>query len=263
VMGIPLLRGRGFTDQDRLGSEFVTVIDSNLARQYWPNEDPIGQRIQTQNKTWQIVGIVSHVRRSSLTGDESKGMSYFPLAQFPVPFLYLTVKTRMDSAALASSLQAAVRDTDPAQPVHDVKPLSDLVSASLAPRRFVADILSFFAVIALALAALGLYGLISYTVAQQTPEIGIRMALGAEPRMVLAHVVGRGLRLALYGAAIGALAVLPIVRVLGSVLAGVSVLDPWILIATAALLGVAALLACYVPALRATRIDPMEALRFE
>ena len=263
VMGIPVMRGRVFTNQDRLGSELVTVIDANLARQYWPDEDPIGQRIQTQGKTWRIVGIVQHARRSSLSGDESKGMYYLPLEQLPVPYLWLTAKTRLDPAALASSLQAAVRDTDPAQPVHDIKTLSDLVSASLGPRRFVANLLSFFAAVALALAGLGLYGLISYSVAQQTPEIGIRMALGAEPRTVLAHVVGRGARLALYGAAIGALAVIPAVRALGSIVGGASLLDPWIVIGTAGLLAAAALLACFIPALRATRIDPMEALRFE
>jgi len=263
VMGIPLLRGRTFTQQDRLGSEFVAVIDRNLARQYWPNEDPIGQRMQTQGKTWRIVGIVEHVRRSSLSGDESKGMYYLPLMEMPVPFLWLTVRTAMEPATLGSALQAAVRDTDPSLPLHDIKPLADLVSASLGPRRFVADILSFFAVLALALAALGLYGLVSYSVAQQTPEIGIRMALGAEPRMVLAHVVGAGARLAVLGAAIGALAVIPIVKALGSVLEGVSAFDPWIVIGTAGTLGLAALVACLIPALRATRIDPMEALRFE
>jgi len=262
VMGIPLQRGRTFTAQDRLGTEPVTVIDTNLARQYWPNEDPIGQKIKWDT-TRRIVGIVNHVRRSSLSGDESKGMYYVPLKQSPVPFMWLAVKTSLDPAAMSGALQAAVHDTDPAQPVHDIKTLSDLVSASLAPRRFVADILSFFAVVALALAALGLYGLISYSVAQQTPEIGIRMALGAEPRSVLMHVVGAGLRLALYGAAIGAVAVIPIVRMLGSAIDGVSGFDPWILIGTTALLAAAALLACYIPALRATRIDPMEALRFE
>jgi predicted permease len=262
VMGIPLLRGRTFTDQDRLGTEPVTVIDTNLARQYWPNEDPIGQKIKWDT-TRRIVGIVNHVRRSSLSGDESKGMYYVPLKQSPVPFMWLAVKTSLDPAAMSGALQAAVHDTDPAQPVHDIKTLTDLVSASLAPRRFVADILSFFAVVALALAALGLYGLISYSVAQQTPEIGIRMALGAEPRSVLMHVVGGGLRLALYGAAIGAVAVIPIVRMLGSAIDGVGGFDPWILIGTTALLAAAALLACYIPALRATRIDPMEALRFE
>ena len=262
VMGIPLLRGRTFTDQDRLRTEPVTVIDTNLARQYWPNEDPIGQKIKWDT-TRRIVGIVNHVRRSSLSGDESKGMYYVPLKQSPVPFMWLAVRTSLDPAAMSGALQAAVHDTDPAQPVHDIKTLPDLVSASLAPRRFVADILSFFAVVALALAALGLYGLISYSVAQQTPEIGIRMALGAEPRSVLMHVVGGGLRLALYGAVIGAVAVIPIVRMLGSAIDGVSGFDPWILIGTTALLAAAALLACYIPALRATRIDPMEALRFE
>jgi putative ABC transport system permease protein len=223
----------------------------------------IGQSIQTQGKTWRIVGIVNHVRRSSLAGDESKGMYYLPLLQFPVPFMSLMVKTRLDPSAVASALRAAVHDTDPAQPVHDTKTLSDLVSASLAPRQFVADILSCFAVVALALAAIGLYGLLSFSVAQQTPEIGIRIALGAEPQRILGHVIGGGLRLALYGAAIGALALIPIVRVLGSALEGVSAFDPWILIGTTVLLGAAAVLACYIPALRATRIDPMEALRFE
>jgi len=263
VMGIPILRGRAFTDQDRLGTDLVGIIDTNLARQYWPNEDPIGQSIQTQGKTWRIVGIVNHIRRSSLAGDESKGMYYLPLKQFPVPFLWLTVKTRLDPAMLGSSLQAAVHETDATQPVHDIKTLADLVSASLGPRRFVADILGFFAVVALALAALGLYGMVSYSVAQQTPEIGIRMALGAEPRMVLAHVVGAGLRLTLFGAVIGALAVIPIVRVLGSALEGVSAFEPWVLIGTTVLLSAATLVACCIPALRATRIDPMEALRFE
>ena len=262
AMGIPLLRGRAFTDQDRLGGEPVAVIDTNLARQYWPNEDPIGQQIKWDT-TRRIVGIVNHVRRSSLSGDESKGMYYVPLKQLPVPFMWLTVRTHLDPATLASALQMAVHDTDPSQPVHDIKTLSDLVWASLAPRRFVADILSFFAVVALVLAALGLYGLISYSVAQQTPEIGIRMALGAEPRRVLMHVVGGGLRLALYGAAIGALAVIPMVRVLGSAIVGVRAFDPWILITATALLAAAVLLACFIPALRATRIDPMEALRFE
>jgi len=238
------------------------VIDTNLARQYWPNEDPIGQQIKWDT-TRRIVGIVNHVRRSSLSGDESKGMYYVPLKQLPVPFMWLTVRTHLDPATLASALQMAVHDTDPSQPVHDIKTLSDLVWASLAPRRFVADILSFFAVVALVLAALGLYGLISYSVAQQTPEIGIRMALGAEPRRVLMHVVGGGLRLALYGAAIGALAVIPMVRVLGSAIVGVRAFDPWILITATALLAAAVLLACFIPALRATRIDPMEALRFE
>lgn len=262
VMGIPLQRGRTFTDQDRLGAEPVALIDTNLARQYWPNEDPIGQQIKWDT-TRRIVGILSHVRRSSLAGDESKGMYYVPLKQLPVPLLFLAVKTPLDPAALSGALQAAVHDTDPAQPVHDIKTLADLVSSSLAPRRFVADMLSFFAIVALVLAALGLYGLISYSVAQQTPEIGIRMALGAEPRTVLLLVVGNGLRLALYGAAIGALAVIPMVRLLGSAIQGMSGFDPWILVTTTALLAAAALLACYIPALRATRLDPMEALRFE
>jgi predicted permease len=263
VMGIPLARGRVFTDQDRSGADLVTVIDTNLARQYWPNEDPIGQSIRTQGKTWRIVGIVNHVRRSGMAGDESKGVYYLPLLQFPVPYMWLTVKTRLNPATLGSALQAAVRETDPAQPVHDIKTLPDLIWLSLAPRRFVADILTVFAMIALGLAALGLYGVISYSVAQRTPEIGIRMALGAQSWMVLAHVVGGGLRLAALGAGIGILAVIPIARILAGTLEGASVFAPWVLIEAAGALAAAALLACYIPARRATRIDPMQALRCE
>jgi len=121
------VRDHVFTDQDRLGAETVAVLDTNLARQYWPNEDPIGQSIRTQGKTWRIVGIVDHVRRSGLSGDESKGIYYLPLLQFPVPYMWLTVKTHLDPAALMNALRAAVRETDSAQPVHDIKTLPDLI----------------------------------------------------------------------------------------------------------------------------------------
>jgi len=261
VMSIPLLRGRAFTDADRRGAEPVTVIDTNLARQYWPNQDPIGQSIQTQNRTWRVIGIANHVRRSGLAGDESKGVYYLPLLQYPMPYMWLTVKTRLNAASLAGALQGAVRDTDPTEPVHNVKTLQDLVTASLAPRRFVADILSFFALLALGLAALGLYGVISYSVTQRTHEIGIRMALGAPARTVLAHVVSGGLRLAILGVAIGIVAVIPLARILESTLEGLTVFDPSVLLGTGCVLGAAALLACYIPARRATRIDPMQALR--
>jgi putative ABC transport system permease protein len=157
-----------------------------------------------------------------------------------------------------------VHDTDPTQPVHDIKTLPDLIETSLASRRFLTDLLIFFALIALALAALGLYGLISYSVAQRTQEIGICMALGAKIAKVLAQVIGGGARLTLSGAVIGIAAVIPIVGLLGSALErGQARLDPWVLIATTAVLGAEALLGRLVPARRATRIDPMEALRFE
>ena len=147
--------------------------------------------------------------------------------------------------------------------MHDIKTLPDLIWSSLAPRRFVADIISFFAMIALGLSALGLYGVISYSVVQRTQEIGIRMALGAQPWMVLAHVVGGGLRLAALGVGIGILAVIPITRILAGTLEGTSVFAPWVLVEAVGALAVAALLACYIPAHRATRIDPMQALRCE
>lgn len=263
ALKIPLRAGRVFTDRDRAGSEPVMVIDENLARQYWPNENPLGKRMR-QGKDWAtIVGIVGHVKHDSLASDTGKGTYYAPMFQRPLPLAYLLVRTDGDPSRLAAPLREAVLALDTKQPVHDLVTMESRVAASLGPRRFVVTILGFFAAIALLMAVLGLYGVISYAVSQRTQEIGIRMALGAEPSQVLGLVIAQGMRLAAAGGVIGLVASFGFSRWLESQLFAVSPFDPLTFAAMAAVLIAAALLASYIPATRATRVHPSEALRYE
>ncbi len=263
ALRIPLRSGRVFTEQDRMGSEPVIMIDENLARQYWPNEDPLGKRMGRGRALATIAGVVGHVKHSDLAGDTGKGVYYYPVLQQPTPFTTLMVKTASNPASLAGGIRDAVRTVDPALPVQRLKTMQGLVSNSLAPRRFVVVVLGFFAVTALLLAAIGLYGLISYSVTQRTQEIGVRIALGAQAGQVLRMVVGQGARLALAGVAIGFVAAFSLSRLLASQLYHVSPFDPMTSVVTAAVLVGAALAASYLPARRATRVDPVEALRHE
>ena len=268
ALKIPLRKGRFFTEQDRKGTEPVVIIDENLARQYWPNQDPIGKRMRLPQgdapPPWStIVGVVGHVQHTSLAGDTGKGTYYGSIYQHPLPFAAFVMRTEANPIGFAPAMRQAVLAADPAQPMHHVQPMESLVAASLSERRFVVVLLGFFAAMALLLAALGLYGVISYATAQRTAEIGIRMALGAQRGEVLAMVVGQGMRLAGAGAAAGLVASLVFSRMLESQLFAVSPFDPLTFAATAlALLG-AAVVASLIPALRATRIDPLEALRYE
>jgi predicted permease len=264
AMRIPLKSGRYFTEGDRQGAEPVFIIDENLARQYWPNENPVGQHMRQGGTAWPtIVGVVGHVNRTDLAGDTGKGTYYYCLPQRPIPLASIIVKTAGDPASLGPAIREAVRAVDPTQPVHDLKTMQDLVQNSLAPRRFAVRLLGFFAMVALLLAALGLYGVISYSVAQRTQEIGVRMALGAERGSLLGMVVGQGLRLAALGVAVGLALTVVCGRMLESLFFGVSPFDPLTFAAiSAALLGTASL-ASYVPARRATRVDPLRALRYE
>jgi predicted permease len=265
ALKIPLRKGRVFSDHDQLGSDAVVMIDETLARQYWPNEDPIGKHMGFGNRApwWTIVGVVGHVKSSDLAGDVVKGKYYLPLFQRPIPFATFVVRATSDATRLGGPIRGAVAAVDPSEAVSDVKLLSDMVSSSLASRRFVVTLLGVFAVMALLMAVLGLYGVISYSVTQRTQEIGIRMALGAHRGAVLGLVIGQGMRLAGIGAAVGLCVSLAFSRVLRNLLFGVSVFDPLTFTLMAAILIGAALLASYVPALRATRVDPMEALRYE
>ena len=264
ALTIPLKRGRTFTGSE---TQPVAVIDETLARQYWPSEDPLGKRIQlTDGKDWYtIVGLVGHVLGSNLAADSGKGVVYFSLFQRKDPRFatWIVAKTTGNPASLAGAIREAVRGADPAQPVHTLKTLDDLVSNSLAPRRFVMRLLGFFAVVALFMAALGLYGVISYSVTLRAREIGIRMALGARQRSVLFGVLSQGLRLAGIGVAAGLAGSLLINRVLESQLFAMRAFDPLIFTTVAAALLVAALLASYLPARRAVLVDPMSALRSE
>lgn len=264
TLSIPLRAGRYFTDQDRLGGEPVAIIDDNLAKQYWPGQDPIGARIK-RGKDWtRIVGVVGHVSRSSLAADTGKGIAYYPIFQLSVPMTHLVARTSGDPAALAQTLREAVRAADPSRAaVYDLKPLPERVAASLGPRRFAVTMLLAFASMALFMAALGLYGVISYSVAQRTQEIGVRMALGARLTQVLWLVLSQSMRLVLAGVAVGLAVSMALARLLRSELVQVSAFDPLTFAGMGAVLIAVTLAATYIPARRAAKVDPMVALRYE
>ena len=265
TFGIPLKQGRFFTDLDRMGTEPVAVIDERLAQRYWPNEDPLDKRVEPTSGegVLRIVGVVRHVMQSDLASDSDEGVLYVSILQNPMPFGSIAVKTSGDTALLSGVIRDAVRETDAGLPLFNIKSMDAMVGNSLAPRRFLLRVLGFFAAAALFLAALGLYGVISYSVAQRTREIGIRIALGAERRSVLKLVVGQGFRLAAIGVAIGIVGVALAGRFLESQLFQVSAFDPLTISATAAVLLATGLLASYLPARRAVRVDPAVTLRSE
>jgi predicted permease len=265
ALKIPLRSGRTFTAQDQVNSEPVAIVDETLARQYWPNESPIGTHIrQGPRAPWTtIVGVVSHVKHSDLSGDTIKGKYYFPAFQRPAPFTTFLVRGQTDPLTLSGAIREAVRTVDPALAVANIRSLADMVAQSLSPRRFVVTLLEVFAGMALLMAVLGLYGVVSYSVARRTQEIGIRMALGAQRSEVLSLVVGQGMRLTGIGAAIGLAAALGFSRALRNQLFQVSAFDPLTFLITVLILIAAALAASYIPARRAMRVDPMHALRYE
>ena len=262
---IPLLRGRYFTDQDRLETQPVVMIDDNLARQYWPHQDPIGRHLRRGNHApWAtIVGLVGHTMQSALAGDSGKGVCFYPLFQQPISQAFLIVRTNTDAAQIGNSLRAAVASVDPGQPVANLETMEQYVAGSLSPQRIAVSLLAIFSALALFLASLGLYGVISYNAAQRTHEIGIRMALGAERRQVWGLVLAQGMRPALVGVLVGAIAASFLVRYLRSQLFEVSAFDPMTFLMAGSVLLAVALLACSVPARRATKVDPMVALRYE
>lgn len=264
TLSVPLRAGRYLTDEDRLGTEPVVVIDDNLARQYWPGQDPIGARIR-RGKDWtRIVGVVAHVKRSSLAADSGKGISYYSVFQLSEPMGHLVARTSGDPASLAQAMREAVHAVDPSQAaVYDLKPLSERVAASLGPQRFAVTMLIAFASVALFMAALGLYGVISYSVTQRTQEIGVRMALGARLAQVLWMVISQSMRLVLAGVAAGLLAALVLARLLASELVQISAFDPLIFILMCTVLIAVTLAATCLPARRAALVDPAVALRNE
>ena len=262
AMGIPLLRSRWFTEDDREGSPNVAVINQAMADQYFPDEDPIGQAIHvTYGPAFrEIVGIVGNTKQYGLAA-EAPVQTYEPLAHRPFNEVTLVVRTTGDPAALGNAVRAAVVGIDPDQPVSNIRTVASVVSDSVARERFAAILLGIFATVALVLAVIGIYGVMAYSVAQRTHEMGIRMALGAEAADVRRLVVFHGMRLALAGVGVGVLASFAAARALGSLLFGVSAIDPMTFAVSPILLAGAALVATYVPACRATRIDPLLALR--
>jgi len=265
VLQVPLLRGREFRGADSESGPKVCVISSSVAQQLFPNDSALGQRIligYPTNSSREIVGIVGDVKDSDLSARQTAQI-YVPFVQNPLWAADIAVRARGNPSSLGGALREQIRAIDSALPVAEVKPMEEAIGSSIAQPRFRTALLSLFGAAALLLAAIGIYGVLAYTVTQQTREIGIRMALGANPGRVLRLVLARGLRLAGAGTVIGVLAALLLTRLLGSLLFDVSATDPLTFAAVAGLLLAVALLACYVPARRAMRVDPMVALRYE
>ena len=270
TMSIPLLQGREFSDQDKVDSPAVAVINETMARRLWPDQDPTGKRItpgaltSTDPDDWiTVVGVVKDVRQFELVADPKPQMylSYVQAGFFAPNDL--VVRTDLEPLSLAASVRRAVWEVDKDQPVSKIRTMEEIVSESVARQRFSMLLLGVFAALALALAAVGIYGVMSYSVAQRTREFGIRMALGAQPGDVLKLAVGQGLKLVIAGIVIGLGASFLLTRVMASLLFRVSATDPLTFITISLVLVGVALLASFVPALRATKIDPMEALRYE
>jgi len=268
VVGIPLLRGRTFGPRDKPGAPGVVLINEALARKHFPNEDPLGKRIHLEvfagklDEGWEIVGVVGDVRQRGLA-DDAKPCVYRPQSFGFWGGESLVIRTSSSPLSLAEAARKAVLEVDPAQPVVAVRTLEQVVGASIAQRRFVLMLLGGFAGGALLLTAIGLYGVIAYAVSRRTREIGIRMALGATRRSVLGLVLGGGIKLAVLGVAVGVVGALALSRALATLLYEVRPTDPLTFAEVSLILLLVALLACWLPARRAARVDPMEALRNE
>jgi putative ABC transport system permease protein len=264
AMRIHLRKGRLFAEQDTPGAPRVLIVNETMARRYWPNQDPLGKRVGTgRPEDWMsVVGVVGDVRHVSLT-QEPDAEIFLPFAQNPQPDMTLTVRTSSEPLQLAPALRQAVMELDRDQPVSRMASMEQTLSDSVAPKRFSTLLLGIFAAVALMLAGVGIYGVISYSVTRRTHEIGVRMALGAGSAEVLRMVVGQGVLLALVGVAVGLASAFALTRVIASLLYGVKATDPVVFLGVSLLLTAAATLACYIPARRATKVDPMVALRYE
>ncbi|MFZ0522391.1 MAG: ABC transporter permease [Candidatus Acidiferrales bacterium] len=275
TMEIPVKEGRDFASSDGPDSQGVAMINEALAHRYWPNEDPVGKQIRlvfpAQLRPWDaiphqgpvtIVGVVGDTRDWAWS-EPKIAQLYLPDTQNPSRIMHLVVRSNGDPEQLTSAVRHAVESVDPNQPVTDVKTMEDYLAVVLAQRRLNMTLLAFFAIVAALLAAIGIYGVMGYAVTQRSHEIGIRMALGAEPRDVLRMIVGDGMKLTGMGLSIGLLGSLLVMKYLESQLYGIKARDPLTFIGVAAGLALVALAACYFPARRATKVDPLVALRYE
>jgi putative ABC transport system permease protein len=271
VLGIRIAKGRGFADRDVKGAPPVMVVNQTFVRRFLLNEDPIGQHVLVQEIVtgspqlgpeipWEIVGVIADERTSSLEGTNRAGM-YVPMDQSPTTSLNLVVRGRVEAETLGRAVTQAVHDIDPKQAVTDIRTLEQIKSESSASTRLRTTLLAVFASLALLLSAIGIYGVISYTVAQRTHEIGVRAALGASGANLLRLVMSNGLVLTGIGLAVGVAGAVALTRLLGTLLFGVGARDPMTLTVSAIVLAIVAMLACYVPARRAAKLDPLAALR--
>ncbi|HEV2915191.1 MAG TPA: ABC transporter permease [Pyrinomonadaceae bacterium] len=270
ALNVPLIRGRYFTEQDRKGSVGAAIINETLARRYFSGEDPIGKSLidvgvgvdEDEPKRWEIVGVVGDVRHRGLDIEPAPEV-YLPHQQQAWNWGYFVIRTRTEPSGLAASVIAQILSIDKDQAVARVQTLDQMIAGSVARPRFYMLLLTVFAGVGLILTVVGIYGVMAYSVAERTHEIGIRMALGARQRDVLRMVLGHGMLLALAGIALGLAAAFLLTRVVASLLFEVSATDPLTFACVALLAALVALLACYIPARRATRVDPMIALRYE
>jgi putative ABC transport system permease protein len=266
AMGIPLLRGRNFTDAEDAEARHVSLVSESFARNYFPGEDPIGKRIKvfmSQEPAWtEIVGVVGDVRYDSLTA-EAEPTVYQPHPELTYEFMTLVIRTTGDPAAVAPAVRRELSAIDPDQPVSDVRTMNQVMAETVGRARFNTLLLGIFAGLATLLAAVGIFGVMSYSVTMRTRELGLRMALGAQPGRVLMLVLRQGMLLTLVGIGVGLTGALALTRVMSGLLYGVGANDPTTFAAIVVLLGVVALIACYIPARRATRVDPLVALRYE
>ena len=265
TMGVPLLEGRAIIEQDKQGAPPVALVSQEMARRYWPNESALGKRIipMTEKTPREIVGVVGDVKQWGLENPNPVPAIYIPHQQLAWPVTTIAMRTDGDPRRLVAAVRTAVQELDQDLPVYDIKTMPQRLSESVAERRFTLILLATFAALALLLAAVGVYGVMSYAVTQRTREIGIRMALGAARRDVLWLIMGKGLLLTVVGVVIGLAATYALTRLLEALLFEVSATDPTVFIAIAVVLTGVALGACFAPARRATKVDPMVALRYE
>jgi putative ABC transport system permease protein len=267
TMGIPQLAGRDFTDADRADTPQVAIISETLARRTWPGENPLGRPLHVNigrpgGVDYEVVGVVADIKMASLQ-DEGGAAVYIPHMQLAIGMMTFVVRTDLEPLALVGGVAAAVRALDPELPMADVRTMEDVVDQTLSRPRVVTVLLAAFALMGLVLSGVGVYGVMAYSVAQRTREIGVRMALGATPESVLRMVLGQAVRLVAVGVVVGLACAAGVTQVLNALLYQTDALDPWIFGVTAALLATAAMLASLAPALRGTRVTPIEALRMD
>jgi putative ABC transport system permease protein len=258
------VKGRTFDERDAADSR-VLIINETMARKFFPGQDPIGQRLIVN---WEpkvadeIVGVVGDVKETALA-EEANPAIYWPHPREPYQFMNFVLRAAIDPAHLSAAATKEIHALDPDQPVSDIRSLDQVVAKSIARPRFNALLLAIFAGVALVLASVGIYGVMNYSATQRTQEIGIRMALGAKPSDILRLVVGHGMKLTLAGILIGVIASLALTRVMANLLFGVTATDLPTFVGVSAVLAIVALLANYIPARRATRVNPVVALRYE
>ena len=278
AMHIPLLRGRYFTAQDSEKAPPVAVVDQNMQRLYFDGEDPVGRHLTLQGGSdvsfeMEIVGVVGHVKQENLDTESGSAIlpqMYMPFDQIPDKFLEsgigelnIVTRTASEPTTYVSAIKERVRNVDKDVPVYNITAMEQVVGSSIAQQRFTLLLLGSFALLALILASVGIYGVMAYSVTQRTHEIGIRMALGAGRPKILGIVVGGGFKLAMVGVGVGLVGSILLTRFLSRMLYGVTAHDPLTLAAVASLLTLVALAASYLPAMKAMRVDPMIALRYE